>query len=68
MKKLTQIEIAYHKVEWLVQGERQERKRILKLLKPYTKHSELCKYGCYPEDCSVFVYRHVIELIKGGQK
>lgn len=32
MKKLTELEIAYRKVEWLAQGERQERKRIIKLI------------------------------------
>lgn len=49
-------------------GVKAERKRIVKLLKPYAKHNELCEIGCYPEDCSAFSYQNAIKLIKGKRK
>ncbi len=49
-------------------GMRDEQLRIIKLLEPLAVHDELCKHGCYPEDCSAASYEYAIELIKGEQK
>ena len=48
-------------------GRKQERDRIIELLKPYAEHNELCEQGCYSEDCSAPSYKNAIELIKGGK-
>jgi ArsR family metal-binding transcriptional regulator len=50
------------------QGAEAERERILKLLEPLAEHDELCKHGCYPEDCSAAQYEYAIALVKGEQK
>jgi len=49
-------------------GRKQERERIIELLKPYAEHNELCEQGCYSEDCSAPSYQNAIELIKGEDK
>lgn len=43
-----------------------ERKRIIALLKPLAECTELCEYGCYPEDCSAPSYAYAIKLIEKG--
>lgn len=48
-------------------GVEREQERIIKLLKPLAQHSELCKDGCYPEDCSAPSYEFAIHLIEGKQ-
>jgi hypothetical protein len=45
-------------------GARQERERIIKLLKPYAEHSELCSSGCYPEDCNAPEIQYLIQKIQ----
>ena len=47
------------------QGVKAERERIIKILKPLAEHSELCKDGCYPEDCSAPEFQYAISLIEG---
>jgi hypothetical protein len=49
-------------------GRKQERQRIIELLKPHSEHNELCEQGCYSEDCSAPSYQNAIELIKGEDK
>jgi hypothetical protein len=51
-------------------GSKNERERIIKLLKPHAEHDEdMCyfegKRECYPEDCSAPLIQWVIALIKG---
>jgi hypothetical protein len=45
-------------------GRKQERERIIQLLKPYAEHNELCEQGCYSEDCSAPSYQNAIALIR----
>ena len=53
-------------------GERKERDRIIKLLKPFAKHYESCYYNkelaCTFEDCHAYDYEHAIKLINGEQE
>lgn len=49
-------------------GRKQERQRIIELLKPYAEHNELCEQGCYSEDCSAPSYQNAIALIRGEDK
>lgn len=50
-------------------GELSERYRIIKLLEPFSKHTESCYYkrklACTWEDCNAIDYQLAIKLIKG---
>ena len=42
-----------------------ELERILKILRSFAEHLDLCEQGCYPEDCSAPMFEVAIQEILG---
>jgi hypothetical protein len=48
------------------QGAVDERNRIIEMLTPFLEHNCDTLPGlCFPQECSVPIYEHIISLIKG---